>query len=32
MTISGARISAPIISDAWMVSVQLTARKPPMKT
>ena len=29
---TGARIRAVIIMEAWMVSVQLTARKPPMNT
>ncbi len=31
ITITGVRISAKIISEACTVSVQLTARKPPMK-
>ncbi|MNN18791.1 hypothetical protein D3C76_1754000 [compost metagenome] len=30
-TITGVRIRAKIISVAWTVSVQLTARKPPTK-
>ncbi|MNC80080.1 hypothetical protein D3C75_1327490 [compost metagenome] len=31
MTTIGVRIKAKIISVAWTVSVQLTARKPPTK-